>query len=78
LLKLLGRDSYKTGNSNRRFVLRPMTLDDNRSFRPVAEIFVRSALPWSRLATPFSFETDFENIPLIKETFQAAIPHSWR
>jgi hypothetical protein len=59
-------------------VLRPMTLDDHHGFRPVAEIFTRSALPWGRLSTPFSFETDFENIPLIKQTFEAAIPHSWR
>jgi hypothetical protein len=54
-----------------------MTLDDHHGFRPVAEIFTRSALPWGRLSTPFSFETDFENIPLIKQTFEAAMPHSW-
>jgi hypothetical protein len=59
-------------------VLRPTTLVDHHGFRPVAEIFTRSALPWARLSTPFSFETDFENILLIKQTFEAAIPHSWR
>jgi hypothetical protein len=31
-----------------------------------------------RLSTPFSFGTDFENIPLTKQTFEAVIPHSWR
>jgi hypothetical protein len=59
-------------------VLRPMTLDDHHDFRPVAETYTRSALPWGRLSTLFSFETDFENIPLIKQTFEAAIPQSWR
>jgi hypothetical protein len=59
-------------------ILRPMTLDDHHGFRPVAEIFIRSALPWGPLSTPFPFETDFENIPLIKQTFEAAMPHSWR
>jgi hypothetical protein len=59
-------------------VLRPMTLDDHHGFRPVAEIFTRSALPSGRLSTPFSFQADFENIPLIKKTFEAAVPHSWR
>ena len=32
---------------------------------------------WARLGTPFSFETDFEDIPLLKETFKAVIASSW-
>jgi len=61
-------------------VLRPTTLDDHRDFRPVAEIFTRSALAWARLATPFSFEADFdsESVPQILQTFGAVIPRSWK
>jgi hypothetical protein len=59
-------------------VVRPTTLDDHHGFRPVAEIFTRSALPWARLAAPFSFEGDFEDIPQIRETFEAVIPQSWK
>jgi hypothetical protein len=58
-------------------VVRPMTLDDHHGFRPVCESFTRSALPWARLGTPFSFETDFEDIPLLKQTFEAVIASSW-
>jgi hypothetical protein len=54
-----------------------MTLDDHHGFRPVCESFTRSALPWARLGTPFSFETDFEDIPLLKQTFEAVIASSW-
>jgi hypothetical protein len=54
-----------------------MTLDDHNGFRPVCESFTRSALPWARLGTPFSFETDFEDIPLLKQTFEAVIASSW-
>lgn len=59
-------------------VVRPTTVDDHHDFRPVAEIYTRSALPWARLATAFSFETDFENIPLVKQAFEAIIPDSWK
>jgi hypothetical protein len=56
----------------------PTTLDDHHGFRPVAEIFTRSGLAWARLATSFSFESDFEDIPQIRETFDAVIPQSWK
>jgi hypothetical protein len=42
-------------------IVRPSSLDDPAWVRPMAEIFTRSALPWARLATAFSYATEFED-----------------
>ena len=53
-------------------ILRPTTLDDHAWFRPVGEIFTRSAMPWAGLATPLSYETEFEETETLTATFRAA------
>ncbi len=55
-------------------VARPSTLDDHHNFRPAAEIYARSALPWARQATTFSFDTDFEDVPKVRSAFAAMLP----
>ena len=47
-------------------IVRPSALDEHGWFRPVVEIFTRDALPWARLATPFSYDTMFDDpAPLV-------------
>ncbi|WP_242138150.1 GFA family protein [Sphingomonas sp. TREG-RG-20F-R18-01] len=53
-------------------VVRPSSLDDSRWVRPIAEIFTRSAHPWARLATAFSYETEFEDPSPIVESFKTS------
>ena len=42
-------------------IVRPMTLHDHSWYRPVAEIFTRSALPWARMAVLLSYEAEFSD-----------------
>jgi hypothetical protein len=53
-------------------IVRPSSLDDAAWVRPVAEIFTRSALPWARLATAFSYETEFTDPSPIVAAFEAS------
>ena len=47
-------------------IVRPMTLHDHSWYRPVAEIFTRSALPWARMAVLLSYEVEFSDAkPLV-------------
>ena len=40
-------------------VVRPSSLDERRWFRPVTQIFTRSAHPWALLDVPLSYEAEF-------------------
>lgn len=42
-------------------VVRPSSLDQPGWVRPFAEIFTRSAHPWARMATAFSYEREFDD-----------------
>ena len=53
-------------------IVRPTTLDEHGWFRPVAQLYVRSALPWANLATLMSFETQFEDPAPLVEAYRAA------
>ncbi len=53
-------------------VLRPSSLEDHRAFRPMAQIYTRSALPWALLAVPFSFETQITDPEPIAKAFALA------
>lgn len=53
-------------------IVRPSSLDDSDWVRPIAEIFTRSALPWARLATAFSYETEFEDPSPIVAAFNTS------
>lgn len=50
-------------------IVRPSSLDDMGWVRPIAEIFTRSAHSWARLATPFRYDTEFEDPAPIVEAF---------
>jgi len=52
--------------------VRPSSLDDAAWVRPIVEIFTRSALPWARLATAFSYETEFTDPSPIVAAFEAS------
>jgi hypothetical protein len=52
-------------------VVRPSTLDDTDWVKPVAQIFVRSALSWAMLDVPHSFEKEFDDPSEIVATFRA-------
>ena len=53
-------------------IVRPSSLTDHRWFRPVAQIFTRSALPWALQAVPLSYETEFKDPAPIAKIFEAA------
>jgi len=53
-------------------IVRPSTLDDTRWVKPVAQIFVRSAMPWAKLTLPHSYEEEFDDPAEIVETFQSS------
>ncbi len=53
-------------------VVRPTTLDEPRWFRPIAEIWTRSALPWARMPVPFSIDGEFEETKPLIEAFAAS------
>lgn len=53
-------------------VVRPSSLDSPAWARPIAEIFTRSALPWARMPTAFSYETEFEDPSQIVEAFKTS------
>jgi hypothetical protein len=42
-------------------VLRPSALQDHSWFRPIAQIYTRSAMPWALLPTQFSYATEFQD-----------------
>ncbi|TLU71407.1 GFA family protein [Lichenicoccus roseus] len=52
-------------------VVRPSTLDDHRWFRPIAQLYTRSAYPWALMPVQFSFETEFEDPAPLAEAFAA-------
>ena len=52
-----------------------MQLDDHAWLRPVAQIFTRSALPFARMSTALTWETEFESekeIEAMKSAFAAS------
>ncbi len=56
-------------------IVRPMQLDDHAWFRPVAQIFTRSALAFAPLPTALTWETEFEDaddIQAMKDAFAAS------
>jgi hypothetical protein len=61
-----------TDGSPEMVVVRPSTLDDTDWVRPVAQIFVRSAMPWAKLDVPHSYEKEFDDPSEIVATFRAS------
>ena len=53
-------------------VVRPSTLDDADWVKPVAQIFVRSAMPWAKLVVPHSYEKEFDDPAEIVATFRSS------
>ncbi len=52
-------------------IVRPSTLHEHGWFRPVAQIFTRSALPWALMPVQFSFETEFSDPAPLEQAFAA-------
>lgn len=61
-----------TDGSPEMVVVRPSTLDDTDWIRPVAQIFVRSAMPWAKLDVPHSYEKEFDDPSEIGATYRAS------
>lgn len=53
-------------------VVRPSTLDEADWVEPVAQIFVRSAMPWAKLDVAHSYETEFDDPTEIVVTFRSS------
>lgn len=53
-------------------VVRPSTLDDTDWVEPVAQIFVRSAMPWAKLDVPHSYAKEFDDPSEIVATFRSS------
>lgn len=56
-------------------IVRPMQLDAHHWFRPIAQIFTRSALPFAQMSTALTWETEFESkedIDAMKSAFKAS------
>ncbi len=52
-------------------IVRPSTLEDHAWFRPVAQIYTRSAYPWALMPVQFSFETEFDDPAPLEQAFAA-------
>ncbi len=52
-------------------VIRPSSLEDHRWFRPVAQIYTRSALPWALMPVQFSYEEEFSDPAPIAKAYAA-------
>lgn len=50
-------------------IVRPATLHDHSWFRPVAQLYTRSALSWALMPAQFSFETEFEDTAPLEKAF---------
>ena len=53
-------------------ILRPMSLDAHAWFRPVAEIFTRSALPWAAMPVLLTYEAEFEDPARLVAAYKAS------
>jgi hypothetical protein len=53
-------------------IVRPSTLDHHSWFRPVAQIFTRSALPWALMPLPHTFTEEFTDTGPLEVSFAAA------
>ena len=53
-------------------IVRPTTLDDPSWFRPLVELYTRSALPWARMPTLFAFEEQFDDTAPLAAAFKAS------
>lgn len=53
-------------------IVRPTTLDDHAWFRPVVQLYTRSALPWANMPTIMSFETQFDDAETLARLYEAA------
>ena len=54
-------------------IVRPSALRDHRWFRPVAQIFTRSALPWALMPVAISYEAEFTDPEPLAKIFAAAV-----
>jgi hypothetical protein len=61
-----------TENAASVVIIRPTTLDNHAWFRPVAQIFTRSALPWALMPLPHTYEEEFKETASLQRSFAAA------
>ena len=54
-------------------IVRPGTLQDHGWFRPVAQLFTRSAYPWALMPLQLSYEAEFPDPAALRHAFAAAI-----
>ena len=52
-------------------VIRPSSLEDHCWFRPVAQLFTRSALSWALMPVQFSYEAEFSDPAPIANAYAA-------
>ena len=50
-------------------IVRPSTLDDHAWFRPVAQIFTRSALAWALMPLPHTYAEEFTDTGPLQKSF---------
>jgi hypothetical protein len=53
-------------------IARPTTLDEHGWFRPVAQLYVRSALPWANMPVLMSFDTQFDDPERLAAAYKSA------
>ena len=61
----------RTKNAAGITIVRPSTLRDHQWFRPIAQLFTRSAYPWALMPTQFSYETEFTDPSPLVQAFAA-------
>ncbi len=61
-----------TQNAKGSVIVRPSTLDDHSWFRPIAQIFTGSALPWALMPLPHTYKKEFEDTAPLRKSFAAA------
>jgi hypothetical protein len=61
-----------TQHASRLVIVRPSTLDDHAWYRPIAQIFTRSALPWALMPLPHTYSEEFTDTGPLQASFAAA------
>jgi hypothetical protein len=60
-----------TQNAKGLVIVRPSTLTEHSWFRPIAQIFTRSALPWALMPLPHTYHEEFVDTAPLRRSFAA-------
>ncbi|MHC1547877.1 GFA family protein [Phyllobacterium sp. K27] len=62
----------QTTSSTEMMIVRPSSLDDHSWFKPVAQLYTRSAQKWALLPMPLSYEEEFPEYDSVQAVYKAS------